>query len=208
MAIIITLLNQKGGSGKTTISLLLYEAFRKKGVKKISIVDTDPQQSIVTISQRLPNLNISVGGIDDFEKLNSDNDMLIVDTPPSLDTTQNPAITKILPLTDIIVLPVRMSPTDLYSLQPTINLVKAIQKNNPSVKASILINAIRENYTFDQMMKKVVQGYGLPIFTTRISQKVAYNRFVLKGGIYKEKNKQAIEQIEHLVNEVYTTITL
>lgn len=207
MAIIITVFNQKGGTGKTTVCALLYEAFKKKGIKKACIIDLDPQQSIQTISDALPELGIKTGKASNLNTLNKENDLIIVDTPPSLDPSVNASIKGVLPYTDLILLPVKPSVTDTFSLQPTIQLIKSIQKEH-SVKAAILINSIRTGSEYNKAIKTKIESYGLPVLTTQLGNRVAYSRCFLSGGIYKEGNKKAITEIEHLSNEIYTLISI
>lgn len=207
MGTIITLFKQKGGTGSTTVAALLYEVYKAKGVKKIALIDADPQSSLLTIANKLPVLGLEVGKLSDFSKWANTYDLLIVDTMPSIDPKVNKAMTKILPYSDLIILPIRPSVTDALSLQPTIDTITAIQQQH-KIKASILINQISTNSPYNGKVVEIIKDYGLPIFTSMLHSRVAFSRFFLNGGIYKEGNKKAIQEIEHLANEAYTLLSI
>ena len=76
----LTLLAKKGGVGKSTVSILLYEAFRQAG-KSVAIQDWDAQG---TSSKSLE----LIGGDNGLQNRNAD--IMIYDTPPSIRRRQQP----------------------------------------------------------------------------------------------------------------------
>lgn len=202
MAIIITIYSLKGGTGKTTLSINLYDAFKRHGVDSIVLVDTDPQQSVYNLVGQLKQLDINV--TTDFDSVENTH-LTIVDTPPTLD---NKELDKILPQTDLILIPCRPSAPDALSLLTTINKVKEIQKENEGVKAAIVVNGLLTGNKFANDVKEIIEGYGLSVLTTTIGQRMAYQKAIMSGSIYKEGNKKAIGEIEHLMNEVFRIVSL
>lgn len=204
---VITIIKQKGGVGSSTLSVLLFEVFKKKGVKKVCLIDCDPQQSITIFSQKIPRLNLVIGDLSDFKKLRKEYDLIIVDTPPTLDKNINKAITEVLPYSNLNILPVRPSAADVLSLQDVALLLKGIDKKYTS-KSAILMNQVIKGNPYNSQIIDIVQGYGLPLFTSMLSTRLAFSRCLLNGGIYNEGNKKAIEEIEHVANEAYTLMTI
>ena len=123
----IVITSQKGGSGKTTVVAHLAVAVEKAGHGPAVVIDTDPQQTLATWwkvrEAEAPKLApVSLRELPD--KLEALAQMgfayCFIDTPPAL-TEQN---RKILKLADLVLIPVRPSPNDLWSLGATLDLVK------------------------------------------------------------------------------------
>ena len=124
----IVITSQKGGSGKTTVVAHLAVAVEQAGHGPAVVIDTDPQQTLATWwkvrEAEAPKLApVSLRELPD--KLEALAQMgfayCFIDTPPAL-TEQN---RKILKLADLVLIPARPSPNDLWSLGATLDLVKA-----------------------------------------------------------------------------------
>ena len=123
----IVITSQKGGSGKTTVVAHLAVAVEQAGHGPAVVIDTDPQQTLATWwkvrEAEAPKLApVSLRELPD--KLEALARMgfayCFIDTPPAL-TEQN---RKILKLADLVLIPARPSPNDLWALGATLDLVK------------------------------------------------------------------------------------
>ena len=123
----IVITSQKGGSGKTTVVAHLAVAVEQAGHGRAVVIDTDPQQTLATWwkvrEAEAPKLApVSLRELPD--KLEALAQMgfayCFIDTPPAL-TEQN---RKILKLADLVLIPARPSPNDLWALGATLDLVK------------------------------------------------------------------------------------
>lgn len=130
----VVIASQKGGSGKTTIAAHLAVAAEQGGDGPTVVIDTDPQQTLATWWEareaETPALApVSLSGLP--EKLEVLAQLgftyCFIDTPPAL-TEQN---RQILRLADLVLIPARPSPNDLWSLGATLDLVK--QSGTPFV---------------------------------------------------------------------------
>lgn len=125
MAVIIAVAQQKGGAGKSTLAANLAVALGEGG-KKVVLLDTDPQQSLVRWHElraegtaplgfeapsgwRLP------GAIDRHRR---DADYVILDTPPHADTDARTAVRA----ADLVLIPLQPSLPDLWAAEATIKL--------------------------------------------------------------------------------------
>lgn len=124
---IITIAGQKGGGGKTTLVAHLAVAAERTGDGPTVVIDTDPQQTLTTWWQArdadTPRLaSVSVHELP--SKLDALAQMgtayCLIDTPPAL-TDQN---RRLLGLADLILIPTRPSPNDLWALGATLDLVR------------------------------------------------------------------------------------
>lgn len=123
----VVITSQKGGSGKTTLTAHLAVAVELAGQGPAVIIDTDPQQTLATWWEtreaEIP--QFAVVRLHDLpDKLVTLREMgftyCFIDTPPAL-TQQN---RQVITLADLVLIPTRPSPNDLWSLGATLDLVK------------------------------------------------------------------------------------
>ena len=124
---IVVITSQKGGSGKTTITAHLAVAAERVGHGPSVVIDTDPQQTLATWwkvrEAEAPKLApVSLRELPDKLAVLAQMGFTycFIDTPPAL-TEQN---RQVLGLADLILIPTRPSPNDLWSLGATLDLVK------------------------------------------------------------------------------------
>src|SRR6058998_2763410 len=123
----IVIASQKGGPGKTTLAANLSVAAERAGHGPAVVIDTDPQQTLSTWwkarGDEAPKL-ATVGIREIPDKLKALDQLgfsyCLIDTPPAL-TEQNRQVLK---LADLVLIPTRPSPSDLWSLGATLELVK------------------------------------------------------------------------------------
>lgn len=171
---IVSVINQKGGAGKTTLALNLAGALHKAG-KKILIADTDPQGSIVQWQAINPAPVFEVRHIlkpmrlKTAVNLQKGFDFLIIDSPPALEktTVQN------LMVSDMTIIPVSPSPLDIWSVNDTVALVKKIMKKNRKLKAGLLIYRKIPGTKIGKEVREALEAYGFMVFNTEITQKIA-----------------------------------
>jgi chromosome partitioning protein len=129
--LVIALASQKGGSGKTTLSGHLAVEAEKAGAGPVALIDTDPQGSLAAWwnvrAEKTPAF-AKVGVFDLQSALQrlerSGIKLVIIDTPPAI----TDAISHVISLADLIVVPCRPSPHDLRSVGATADLADRHQK--------------------------------------------------------------------------------
>ena len=199
---IISIINQKGGVGKTTTALNLSTALRKKN-KKILLVDLDPQCNLSnTVNATAKNniYDVLTGKISLSEaieadfissspymanlnnktqftiiKSKTDYDYIILDTPPSLGIITLNALS----ITDNIII---TTTADAYSLQGINQLITTIlaikQKRNPNIKIKgILLTRFIARTVISKNIITVLEGLtkqlGTKVFNTKIRECIA-----------------------------------
>src|SRR5690242_7381521 len=117
---IITIAQQKGGAGKTTIAAQLAVAYAAAG-KRVGMVDIDPQGSLAMWFEVRKALVAENGaGVtfvqasgwrlsNELDRLNRDLDLILVDSPPHAETDVRIAVRA----ADMIMVPMQPSPMDL-----------------------------------------------------------------------------------------------
>ena len=100
---VITISQQKGGSGKTTLAVHLALAFIKYHNLKVAVIDTDPQGILgkwfmIRTEKKVSNDNLTFktaslwGAQYESKTLKKDHDIVIIDTPPKIESDARPSI--------------------------------------------------------------------------------------------------------------------
>jgi len=129
--LVIALASQKGGSGKTTLSGHLAVEAEKAGAGPVALIDTDPQGSLAAWwnvrTEKTPAF-AKVGVFDlntAMQQLErSGIKLVVIDTPPAI----TDAISHVISLADLVVVPCRPSPHDLRSVGATADLADRHKK--------------------------------------------------------------------------------
>jgi chromosome partitioning protein len=129
--LVIALASQKGGSGKTTLSGHLAVEAERAGAGPVALIDTDPQGSLAAWwnvrTEKTPAF-AKVGVFDLQSALQqlerSGIKLVVIDTPPAI----TDAISHVISLSDLILVPCRPSPHDLRSVGATADLADRHKK--------------------------------------------------------------------------------
>jgi len=202
---VISFLNPKGGVGKTTISINLAACLIRRGYKLL-FIDADRQGSAVQWQSIEENQAFELIHLPeslhkaDIDALKSEYNQIIIDGPP----TGNDHTRVIADLSDLIISPLTPSPLDLWSFQNYQESFSQLRAASPETRLKLLINRKITGTTLAREAREAIESFGLPIFTTELSQRVAYVEAMI-GGVsvqqYAPKSKAA-EEMEALSKEV------
>ncbi len=184
---VISVLNQKGGSGKTTIATHLARALQLAG-NSVLLVDSDPQGSsrdwaAVHEEQPVPVIGIDRPTIERDLKSVVQKDFVVIDGAPQ---TADLAISAI-------------KASDL------VNLIKQrIELTDGNLKAAFLINRAIKGTKIGGEIRAALEEYELPVLSTVIVQRIIYPTSAITGStvLDKEPNGEAAKEIQSLTNEV------
>ena len=202
---VISVLNQKGGSGKTTIATHLARAIQLKGFS-VLLVDSDPQGSSrdwAAVNEENP---VPVVGIDrptierDLKRI-AEKDYVIIDGAPQAADLAISAIKA----SDIIIIPVQPSPYDIWATSDLVDLVKQrIEMTDGKLKAAFVVSRTIKGTKIGKEISVALSDYGLPVLETSITQRVIYPTSASMGSsvLDEEPTVEASKEINNLTNEV------
>ena len=203
----LALLSQKGGSGKTTISLNLAIAATLKG-KSAVVLDLDPQQSAtrwarlrdadapVILPAHAPNLAELIARARDGGA-----DLAIIDTAPKSEHASLAAAR----LADLVLIPCQPSSLDLDAISDSVNIAALAGK-----PAAFVLNNCRASSSLADQAEEALAGYRLPIAPVRLGNRVAYVKSLADGqGVLEhEPRGRAAHEITQLFAAISKQVRL
>lgn len=199
---IISFLNPKGGSGKTTAVINIATALTKQGYH-LAVVDTDPQMSLTNWSKAGNSAfdvytATSEKDVYSIRKDLSNYQIVVVDGAGSLSVITSAAVM----VSDLVIIPVTPSPLD-FSAAGSVTAVLEAQAYNRKVEARFLITRKIEQASMLNVLKENLKDKDIPTLKTNISQRQIYIKSILQGNtVFESNDGSAKGEIEILTKEI------
>jgi chromosome partitioning protein len=206
---IVALLNQKGGVGKTTIALNLAGEWAGKG-KRVTLVDADPQGSALDWSQQraregVPRLFGVVGLARDTlhreaPELARDADHVVIDGPPRIASLMRSALLA----TDLVLLPVQPSPFDGWASAEMLALLREARIYRPELVARFVLNRCGARTVLARETAETLADHDPPVLASMIGQRIAFATAAQSGRLVRELEGEtlAAREIAALATEI------
>lgn len=174
---IIGVLSQKGGVGKTTIAVNLAATFAKSGLR-VLLVDADPQGSALQWSAaRDAEPLFSVVGMakatlhKELPDIARDYQVVVIDGAPRVNELGRAAILA----SDLVLIPVQPSPYDIWAAAETVRLIQEAQQFKEDLKGAFVINRKIANTAIGRdVTEALAQFEGVPVLPMALHQRVIY----------------------------------
>ncbi|SFD34227.1 chromosome partitioning protein [Thiohalospira halophila DSM 15071] len=208
-ATVFAIANQKGGSGKTTLTMNLAAGLGQRG--RTLVIDADPQGSAVQWSGLAPESRpfpvpvIAVGGHPgrEVEHFRADYDYILIDCPPSLETDHTH---KAMLASDTVLIPVLPSPVDLWASMNLADTVASIQQQRPGLEAYFVVNQLEPRSALSRAMQSALAEFDIPALESNIRRRAVYRNAAMEGRsvfCLGRQGETARAEITNLIGEVF-----
>lgn len=197
MALVVSVVNSKGGSGKTTLTINLARAIQLDG-NSVVVLDTDPQGTASDWSKNqpdgydLPVLHVSNARLleTDLQRLTKAYDVCVIDGSAKLESGTGTCVR----VADAVLIPVQPTPADVWGVADVASVIKRTQ-----TKAGVVISRAITGTNLASEVSDGLSGYDLPVFQSRTHQRVAYAETMFDGktvlDVTAEKAQKEIQGI-------------
>jgi chromosome partitioning protein len=199
----VAVLNQKGGSGKTTISTNLACAFRKLYDLDVAIIDADPQGTASEWAARSEDSPPVYGANEptiheDLPALTDAFDVTIIDGAPALEEMATSAIKA----TDLVLIPVQPSGADIWSASDILELVEARQSVTGGPHAAFVVSRAIVGTNLAGSAADALDSLSASVMNSRTAQRVAYTEALGAGlSVLDVDGGKAAGEIRDLADE-------
>ena len=203
---IIAIVNQKGGTGKTTLSINLASAFAE--TFSTLLLDADPQGSALdwADSRSTPQMNLDArelppGNLSrELRNLSQIYDWIIIDGPPGIGRISAEAVR----VADVVLIPSKPSPFDVWACADIVEAVKARQQTTGGIpKALFVITMARPRTRLVGQVDAALAEYGLSALSTRTTERVAYPMSAIEGkSVLDSRDRNAQQEILAMRDEI------
>jgi chromosome partitioning protein len=181
---IIGVVNQKGGVGKTTLSVNLAATLSRSGARVV-LVDADPQGSALAwsslrqaeplfpvIGMAKPTLHRELPGIA------RNYDVAVIDGAPRVNELARAAILA----SDLVLIPLQPSPYDIWASADTVRLVREAQQFRSGIRAAFVINRrIAKTAIGRDAAGALAQFEDMPVLAAALGQRVVFAESAARG---------------------------
>ena len=203
---IITLVSNKGGAGKTTLSMNLAAGLQRRAAT--CLLDADPQGSSTDWAR------IGEGpGIGDVRSAHQDLeaslreaarqfDHVVVDCPPSILAPQTELALR---RAQIALIPVQPSPVDIWA---TVHIGQALAQardSNPGLQAFVLVNQLESRTMLSRLIDSALEEVGIPALHLGVHRRAIFRNCLLDGRTVYDmgaRGSAAVAELEAIIDEV------
>ena len=207
--VVITLAQQKGGAGKTSLAANLAIAWHLMG-RDVATLDIDPQGSLTRWhAERVRNqgegvlpVHVSVTGWRtrrEVDRLVDRHAIVVIDSPPHAGTEVRIAVRA----AGLVIIPVQPSPIDLWATVPTIALTR--EEGRPAL---LVLNRVAARTRLAHELAGHIGALGVPVANARIGNRTALASAMLAGQGVGEGAPGTVAdgEIQALANEIMANI--
>jgi chromosome partitioning protein len=212
IAKVIAIVNQKGGAGKTTLTMNLAGALAHRKYK-VLVIDADPQGTATRWAASAEDEEVfpaAVIGLSaattkvhrEVKKFVADYEWIIIDCPPAADSTIPQSA---LLVADLALVPLLPSPLDIWAAVGIREVIHNISDLNETLESRLVLNECQPNRTLSQKALEILPEFGIQLLDSYIGRREVFRQTPSFGQTVYQFGKtaqSAINDIEKLTNEI------
>lgn len=207
MSNVIAVLNPKGGSGKTTLSVHLARALHNRG-EKILLVDSDRQGSARDWNEAgggkggFPIVGLDRPTLDkDVPALGESYGWVLIDGAAKLEKMIASAVKS----ADLILIPVQPSPLDIWACDSLVEMIQARQHVTDGIpSAAFVVSRAKKGTVLAREVTDAISEYGFPILQGAVHDRTIFAKSMIDGSTVfdEEPEGHAAFEINHLLKQI------
>lgn len=205
---VIAVINQKGGTGKTTLAINLAGGLARRG--RTVVVDADPQGSAAQwaglgaedgrSALEVRSTTSDIAGA--VKELRGNADFLVVDCPPTLEGDVAGAAME---SADTVLIPVLPSPMDLWGSVRLGDALAEARNRNSALAVYFVVNQAEPRSALSRAMQHALGEFDFPTLDARVHRRAIYRHAALEGcTVYDigRRGETAVQEIDAILQEV------
>ncbi len=201
----ITIAQQKGGAGKTTLAAQLAVSWWTGGLK-VAMLDVDPQGSLSAWYDERMKAGVGSDGLylvqvsgwrlaAELDRLRREYDVVVIDSPPHAETDARVAVRA----AALVVVPLQPSPMDLWATKPTLSLAA-----KEGAEPLLVLNRVPPRGKMPDAVRAKIAEQDLPLAEAMLGNRVAFAASMMegKGVVETEARGSAAAEIQVLADEL------
>jgi chromosome partitioning protein len=207
---VVSILNRKGGVGKSTIACQLARSLQLEGYE-VLVVDTDSQGTASDWAETGENMPLVVkidrATLDeDIPRAGGAYDYVIVDGAAKASRMNTSAVKA----SDLVLIPVQPSAVDVWPVKEMVDIIEARQEATDKPAARFVVSRAVVGTKLASSISDALSGLDVPVCGSHIHQRVAYAEAMGlgKGVMDMSGAEKATDEVRDLTNEVISTLKL
>jgi len=205
---VFSISNQKGGTGKTTLSMNFASGLSRRG--RTMVVDADPQGSagqwagLAPDDRPFPVSVISLAGnlAREIDRFREDYQYIVIDCPPTLETDVSRLAMSV---SDAVLIPVLPSPIDLWASVRLADAIEQAKLSNSKLKAYLVVNQLEPRSALSRAMQQALAEFELEALNSVLRRRAVYRTSAIEGAsVYcmGKRGDAAAQEIESIIEEL------